>query len=142
MYSSLQLEPGPLITYLGCVYQAFEIFNNEEVVIKSALGYAGAVALKREYHILNELSKLRRRAAIPKALWMGCEDNLHVMVLEQLGPSLEECLHACGGRFSLNVVSHIANQLVCFDVSQHINMLMTSLVIVSKGYSFVSLHPP
>ncbi|KAI0244976.1 kinase-like domain-containing protein, partial [Lactifluus subvellereus] len=56
---------------------------------------------------------------IPRALWLGRENELHVMVLEHLGPSLEECRHACGGKLSLNTVTLIARQLVCLMSDIH-----------------------
>jgi hypothetical protein len=98
------------------VYQAFDIFTNEEVVVKSALDGPKAMVLKHEYHVLDQLDKSQNCVGLPKAIWIGRAGKLHVMVLQRLGPSLEEFLHTCGGRLSLNVVTIIAEQLVCFDV--------------------------
>ncbi|KAI0245268.1 kinase-like domain-containing protein, partial [Lactifluus subvellereus] len=101
----------------GSVYRAFEINSHAEVVVKIART-TKAKALRQEYHILSQLS-LSDCVGIPRALWLGRENELHVMVLEHLGPSLEECRRACGGKLSLNTVTLIARQLVCLMSDIH-----------------------
>jgi len=82
---------------------------NVEVVIKIAKSSRDAAALIKEHQILENLHDIR---GIPKALWLGREGELHVMVLERLGPSLAARFQACEQRFSLNTVTLIAMQLV------------------------------
>jgi len=82
---------------------------NVEVVIKIAKSSRDAATLIKEHQILENLHDVR---GIPKALWLGCKGELHVMVLECLGPSLAACFQACEQRFSLNTVTLIAMQLV------------------------------
>lgn len=125
-----------MIPHLGSVYQAYEIGTLEEVVVKSAMDGAEAMALKQEHHIL---SRLRKCVGIPKVLWLGREKELHVMVLECLGPSLEERLRGCGGKFSLNVVTNVASQLVCSNDSQHVSAYFDG--IASCRTSRASIHP-
>ena len=64
-----------------------------EVVIKITKSSADASALIQEYQILQDLHD---SSGIPKALWLGCEGELHVMVLEHLGPSLADHFQECG----------------------------------------------
>ena len=58
---------------------------NIEVVIKIAKRRGDAAALIKEHQILENLYDIH---GIPKALWLGRKGELHVMVLECLGPSL------------------------------------------------------
>ena len=116
MVSSLCCGSGTVnldLIYLGVVYKAYEMHTNEEVIVKVAMSDAKAVSLRQEYYILTELGHC---VGTPKALWLGRKDELHVMILECLGPSLQECLHACGGKFFINMVTLIAHQMVFFNV--------------------------
>jgi hypothetical protein len=125
--------------YLGRVYQAREIGGQTVVVVKIAHSGIEANALKHEYHVLGQLSSY---AGVPKALWLGREEELHVMVLESLGPSLEEHFDACGHKFSLITVALIAGQLVCYRAYDHVSGPDNHSVISFTEYSLASLHPP
>ncbi|KAI0244951.1 kinase-like domain-containing protein [Lactifluus subvellereus] len=102
----------------GKVYQAREIGGQTVVVVKIAHSGIEANALKHEYHVLGQLSSY---AGVPKALWLGREEELHVMVLESLGPSLEEHFDACGRKFSLITVALIAGQLLSHLQNIHLH---------------------
>jgi hypothetical protein len=103
--------------YLGKVYQAYETSGHTEVVIKIAHSGIEAKALKHEYHVLGQLSSY---AGVPKPVWLGREEELHVMVLNSLGPSLEECFNACGHKFSGVTVALIGSQLVRYRAYDHV----------------------
>ncbi|KIM53280.1 hypothetical protein SCLCIDRAFT_57892, partial [Scleroderma citrinum Foug A] len=80
-----------------------------EVVIKIAKSNANAATLLHKYQVLQELGE---SCGIPKALWLGCEGNFHIMVLKCFGPSLVDHFRECGQRFSLDTVTLLAAQLV------------------------------
>ena len=55
--------------------------------------------------------------------WYGIDGDSNVVVMDLLGPSLEDLLIYCGGKFSLKTVLILADQMVIFNLSQNCALL-------------------
>jgi serine/threonine protein kinase len=55
---------------------------------------------------------LKGGEGIPSIYWVGIEGEFNVMVIELLGPSLEDLMMSCGRRLSIKTVCMIGEQMV------------------------------
>lgn len=56
--------------------------------------------------------QLQGKLGVPKLYWAGSEGEYVIMVIELLGPSLENLFRNCNQRFSLATTFALAHQLV------------------------------
>ncbi|XP_017786666.1 PREDICTED: casein kinase I-like isoform X2 [Nicrophorus vespilloides] len=93
----------------GDIYLGTNISTGEEVAIKLE-------CLKTRHpqlHIESKFYKMMQGGVgIPQIKWCGSEGDYNVMVMELLGPSLEDLFNFCSRRFSLKTVLLLADQLI------------------------------
>lgn len=66
-----------------------------------------------QLHIESKFYKMMQGGiGIPRIIWCGSEGDYNVMVMELLGPSLEDLFNFCSRRFSLKTVLLLADQMI------------------------------
>ncbi|KAJ7531141.1 hypothetical protein O6H91_14G033800 [Diphasiastrum complanatum] len=93
----------------GEIYLGTHIQTNEEVAIKLE-------SVKTKHPQLLYESKLYKilqgGTGIPNIRWFGLEGDYNVLVLDLLGPSLEDLFNYCSRKFSLKTVLMLVDQLI------------------------------
>ncbi|CAK9140606.1 unnamed protein product [Ilex paraguariensis] len=93
----------------GELYLGVNIQSGEEVAIKLE-------SVKTKHPQLHYESKiymlLQGGTGIPNLKWFGVEVEYNVMVIDLLGPSLEDLFNYCNRTFSLKTVLMLADQLI------------------------------
>ena len=92
------------------VYFAHDIVTGDKVVVKVEPLDEKVHTLDHEFEVYG---KFKQGIGIPRSHWLGTEVGRNVMVIERLGPSLDELFAQCHFRFSLKTVLLLACQLVC-----------------------------
>ncbi|CAH0701236.1 unnamed protein product [Spodoptera exigua] len=93
----------------GDIYLGTNIVTKEEVAIKLEC----IKTRHPQLHIESKFYKLMQGGVgIPAIKWCGSEGDYNVMVMELLGPSLEDLFNFCSRRFSLKTVLLLADQLI------------------------------
>lgn len=93
----------------GDIYLGTSILTGEEVAIKLE-----CIKTKHpQLHIESKFYKMMQGGVgIPQIKWCGSEGDYNVMVMELLGPSLEDLFNFCSRRFSLKTVLLLADQMI------------------------------
>lgn len=63
--------------------------------------------------MLNHLSSNTLTAGIPNVYYFGQEGLHNILVIDLLGPSLEDLFDHCNRRFTIKTVVMVAKQMVC-----------------------------
>ncbi|CAH8541706.1 unnamed protein product [Schistosoma turkestanicum] len=93
----------------GEIYLGTDITNNEEVAIKLECVKAKHPQLQIEAKIYR---LMQGGIGIPCLKWSGTEGDYNVLVIQLLGPSLEDLFNFCGRRFKLKTVLLLADQTI------------------------------
>eukprot|EP00250_Pteridium_aquilinum_P028151 c36664_g1_i1 orf=1026-2489(-) len=93
----------------GEIYIGTNVQSNEEVAIKLE-------SVRTKHPQLLYEAKLYRilqgGTGIPNIRWCGIEGDYNVLVLDLLGPSLEDLFNFCSRKFSLKTVLMLADQMI------------------------------
>jgi len=93
----------------GTIYLGCNINSGEEVAIKLESMKTRHPQLAYEYKVYRILSG---GVGIPNVHWFGKEGDYNVMVMDILGPSLEDLFNFCSRKFTLKTVLMLADQLL------------------------------
>jgi len=96
----------------GDVYLGTSITNGEEVAIKLEATKAPHPQLAYETKIYKILTSGGPNAGVPYVRWFGVEGDYNVMVMDLLGPSIEDLFNFCSRKFSLKTVLMLADQMI------------------------------
>ncbi|TRZ02250.1 hypothetical protein DNTS_034027 [Danionella cerebrum] len=93
----------------GDIFLGANITSGEEVAIKLE-----SVKTKHpQLHIESKFYKMMQGGVgIPSIKWCGAEGEYNVMVMELLGPSLEDLFNFCSRKFTLKTVLLLADQMI------------------------------
>ncbi|KAF5945647.1 hypothetical protein HYC85_015875 [Camellia sinensis] len=93
----------------GELYLGVNVQTGEEVAIKLE-------SVKTKHPQLHYESKtymlLQGGTGIPSLKWFGVESEYNVMVIDLLGPSLEDLFNYCNRKFTLKTILMLAEQLI------------------------------
>ncbi|CAI0448927.1 unnamed protein product [Linum tenue] len=99
----------------GELYIAVNVQTGEEVGVKLESVKTKHPQLHYEskiYMILQGGINFHHAAGIPELKWFGVEGDYNVMVIDLLGPSLEDLFNYCNRKFSLKTVLMLGDQLI------------------------------
>ena len=109
----------------GLVYKGKHKKTNKLVAIKLE---------KKKYNnnLINEVKiyKELKGKGIPEIKWIGESNKWNIMIIEYLGPSLEDLYQLCNQKFSLKTILLIVDQIL--NIIQHIH---------EKGYLHRDIKP-
>ena len=91
------------------MYYANNVISGEAVAIKMESIKTDHPTLDHEWSVYKALGP---DVGIPRIFWFGCERGYKALVMDFLGPSLEELFNKCNRRFSLKTVLMLADILV------------------------------
>ena len=94
---------------IGDIYLGINIISGEEVAIKLESVKAKHPQLEYESKVYKTLAG---GVGVPFVRWFGTECDYNAMVIDLLGPSLEDLFNFCNRKFSLKTVLLLADQLV------------------------------
>ena len=100
----------------GDIYLGTNLTSGEEVAIKLE-------SVKSKHPQLLYESKIYRilhgGVGVSNVRWYGVEGDYNVMVMDLLGPSLEDLFNYCGRKFNLKTVLMLADQLIARTENLH-----------------------
>jgi len=93
----------------GDIYRGTNIHSGDEVAIKLETIRSRHPQLAYEYKVYRVLSG---GVGVPNVYWFGKEGDYNVMVMDLLGPSLEDLFNFCSRKFTVKTVLMLADQLL------------------------------
>ena len=93
----------------GIIFEGINVLTNQQVAIKFEPRKCEAPQLRDEYRSYRVLNNVE---GIPRAYYFGQEGVHNILIIDLLGPSLEDLFDWCGRKFSIKTVLQIAKQMI------------------------------
>ncbi|KAK8145672.1 hypothetical protein MY1884_003399 [Beauveria asiatica] len=93
----------------GVIFEGTNLLNNQQVAIKFEPRKSDAPQLRDEYRTYKILVGY---PGIPNVYYFGQEGLHNILVIDLLGPSLEDLFDHCGRRFTIKTVVMVAKQML------------------------------
>ncbi|KAI7866066.1 casein kinase I isoform gamma-1 [Spinellus fusiger] len=100
----------------GIIYEGTNLLNNQQVAIKFEPRKSDAPQLRDEYRTYKIMTGT---LGIPNAYYFGQEGLHNILVIDLLGPSLEDMFDICGRRFSAKTTAMLAKHMLTRVESIH-----------------------
>lgn len=131
-----------LILCLGTVFVGSHTIAGKEVAIKIEPAVARNSPLKQESKIYKTLMG---GTGVPWIMWSGKQGDFNVMIIDLLGPSLEDLFKMCNRHFTLKTVLLLTDQLVSPSLERDVYKALIdapSIVIPNRIHPYSKLCPP
>lgn len=92
----------------GDIYSGVNMHTNVKVAIKMERQNCASPQVLFEAGLYSEIGSVR---GIPKVHWAGPQGDYTTMILDVLGPSLDDLFHYCKRRFSLKTLLMLSDQM-------------------------------
>jgi casein kinase I family protein HRR25 len=136
---SLYIADGDREMTPGTVFLGVHTIAGKEVAIKIEPAIAKYSPLKQESKIYKTLMG---GPGVPWIMWSGKQGDFNVMVIDLLGPSLEDLFKMCNRHFTLKTVLLLADQLVSFfRVERVVAMYVEHSLLATSGRTCGSAQP-
>eukprot|EP00252_Welwitschia_mirabilis_P021590 TRINITY_DN5575_c0_g1_i2.p1 TRINITY_DN5575_c0_g1~~TRINITY_DN5575_c0_g1_i2.p1 ORF type:complete len:477 (+),score=69.07 TRINITY_DN5575_c0_g1_i2:591-2021(+) len=96
----------------GEIFLGTHVVTNEEVGIKRESVKTKHPQLVYESKVIRMLQGGGPEGGIPSLRWFGVDGDYNIMVIDLLGPSLEDLFNFCNRKLSLKTVLMLADQLI------------------------------
>jgi hypothetical protein len=113
--------------------------SEERVVVKLERAKGKNHTLDHEFGVY---TKLRKGIGIPRTHWFGMEAGFDALVIERLGPNLNELFVQCHFQFSLKTVLLLAKKLVSNIFYIESGLSSAVLALPPPVHPFTQHHPP
>lgn len=100
----------------GVIYEGLNLLNNQSVAIKFEPRKSEVPQLRDEYRTYKILAGT---SGVPAAYYFGHEGLHNVLVIDLLGPSLEDLFDICSRKHSIKTVAMVAKQMISRVQSVH-----------------------
>ncbi|KAI9278062.1 kinase-like domain-containing protein [Sporodiniella umbellata] len=105
----------------GIIYEGINLMNNQQVAIKFESRKSDAPQLRDEYRTYKVLAGL---PGIPNAYYFGQEGSHNILVIDLLGPSLEDLFDMCSRKFTVKTVAMLAKRMITrLESTHHRNLI-------------------